>query len=355
MRVGSAASRYPLTDSELVKTSCGKLVPLCIPRPEETTFDSVGVRRLSFAMAGALADIGSTVVHVKDHLEYAKEFNAICAVLDGPSLSHTSLRTALIAACRKLDTTDGTARRSKLAGLKEINVHVMKKLHSSSTTKIANGDTMAMNDFTADLQRQITGQKSRYGVIGGMQGAARRCIDAITSALAVYERALSREPSQMQARIDRKTWKLTWKNKTKECSFAIGETRESLRALADALTEAMRHPPGSPLTDETILQIVEPIIRNSKTKVNLPALQIVDMTRLPKLLNKTTLDSFKTQTKLHHGESYYESQPIPGCLHLLMRTVRAPALACPALPCPTPEVRGPPGTSPGTPPGTPCK
>ena len=81
MRIGSASSAYPLTDSELPKTSCYKLFPTMQRRQETTEFDADGKWLLSFSLAGALAEVATTITSINSHMKYAAEFEPLRELL----------------------------------------------------------------------------------------------------------------------------------------------------------------------------------------------------------------------------------------------------------------------------------
>ena len=94
MRIGSATSRFPLTDSELPATSCGKLFPKFMPRAETTVYNDDGTWELSFVLAGAISDLCTSVVAVNDHLSYTMMFLPLTKLLEGRSMVLLHIHTA---------------------------------------------------------------------------------------------------------------------------------------------------------------------------------------------------------------------------------------------------------------------
>jgi len=177
----TGTNRYPLTDSELPSTSCGKLFPLFLPRCEETVLHEDGSWELSFALAGALAEISACVICVEQHLKYSSEFQDLDAVMQRRRMGHAALTSALLEVSQETKTLLGatitTVKKSKLKGLRTMYAHIVEKLGPSAR----NLNTLEFNAFNANIQAQMRGQQRRYGVSGGMQGAAFRSIAAIDS------------------------------------------------------------------------------------------------------------------------------------------------------------------------------
>ena len=342
MRIGSATSRFPLTDSELPATSCGKLFPKFMPRAETTVYNDDGTWELSFVLAGAISDLCTSVVAVNDHLSYTMMFLPLTKLLEGRSMRQSELRTKLLEICCEVDKNgQEQAKKFAIKGLTDVNKFVFKKLHASSEHKIANGNTQAMNTFIADLNSMYHGQKERYGVIGtGMEPAARRCMESMLSANDIFERATRRETVMMQARITRKDWRLEWvpdpNAPTKSRKLEVGIIRETLTTAYEMLDEARCDADK----DAAISKVAEMLTTRKKSHALVRS--------MPSLVTKIALNDFKFLAKMHHGgtslcvcvcvcvcvysktvcfsraESFYETQPLPGCLHLLMRSVVQP-------------------------------
>lgn len=318
MRIGSASSRYPLTDSELPSTSCGKLFPRYIPRAEETTLAEDGSWKLSFALGGALCELASTVTSVNNHLFYSSEFYSLDALLNGSRLGHKRLLPALRRVCLKKhgDTAGhkdfGKHQWSKLKGLRDLRAFILKK---AATLDV--DDAHGMNAFIADVMAQTAGQRERYGVIAGMQGAARRSMEAIRAMDQVYERAKDREPIDIQGRIGRDDWVLDFQSAAKTFQMKVGKIRSTLEQVCGVLDKGLDAVPAK--REETIYELVRELCGGKKS------VWVTDngeeIARLPSLMTAAALDDLKIVAKMHTGESFYCSQPLPGCLHLLMRTV----------------------------------
>ena len=112
-----------------------------------------------------------------------------------------------------------------------------------------------------------------------------------------------------QARLKQADWSLEWTKQGSKYDIQVGSIISKLKAAKVELEVASAADAASASAQLVLLSKAY----SSRAKKTNPGLAT--------FMSKTKHNQFKMIVKLHHGEAFYETQPLPGSLHLLMRTV----------------------------------
>ena len=202
-------------------------------------------------------------------------------------MGQTTLRERLLIAAMPAKRNQNSsnalkARHCNLKGMKTLNRLIVDKLHPESGKYLPVGNSVSHNAFITTVLAQYEAQEERYGIIGGLTEAAKRCAAAAKAALECFDHAVAKEPLEMQTRITKRTFSFEWQQDAKTHKFEVGKCMEKLLAVQRKLE--------ADCADVEALHALTLNLCSGKQ----------DSEGLPLLMTTAKCNMFKVLAKMHH-------------------------------------------------------
>jgi hypothetical protein len=212
----------------------------------------------------------------------------------------------LLAACQD-QAKPAEIRKSGLPSLKKLWLAIHTCLFDAARGRMKALTETQAGAALVSIKSSYTACRASYDLDGGLLYAANRSIAAIETCLTDLEFALTMEAPDVQNHCRSGTFFVAWSDlgREKHLSLRFGPLAAYLRTAADNLRAAA--PPH--ITTAAALVAV----RQLAPDIQLSCSEFVH----PQYM----MESFVMLAKGHKGISFYTAMPVPGPMHLHLRTV----------------------------------
>jgi hypothetical protein len=338
MRVGTSMAWYGLPDSEISINCCGLLFPRHQPRAERTIITADGrITVIGFSTAGVLSLLISTTHMIWEHFSYMAQCANLYNLIDegrdrageeaAPVSVEGRLAPTALELCKRLlkcSQLPGKLHEVTKTSLEQLRVcykHIHKHLYDAEHPQSINlKDPGEIRRFLSSLQSEYTSCQQKYGVRGGFVAAAQKTVVAIHDCLHEFSAAVTLESEAIQAVLVDDKFVVEWDDQSdgKHLVLQFGEILTFLRQtkadlegalqLNTATAAAPDAPVGPPLRAavvEAVKELAAPIIKKCNLLIH----------------PQSRAESFSKLVKQHSGPAFYTELPVPGVMHLSLRTM----------------------------------